>query len=29
MKFMCLEELIDMCKHARMFDEAIFVERDV
>ena len=27
-KFMCLEELIDMCKHANLFDEN-FVERDV
>lgn len=27
-KFMCLEELIDMCKHADLFDEN-FVERDV
>lgn len=25
---MCLEELIDMCKHAELFDEN-FVERDV
>ena len=27
-KFMCLEELIDMCKHSNLFDEN-FVERDV
>ena len=27
-KFMCLEELIDMCKHANIFDENC-VERDV
>ncbi len=26
-KFMCLEELIDLCKHANLFDEN-FVERD-
>ena len=27
-KFMCLEELIDMCKNTNLFDEN-FVERDV